>query len=126
MTSRRRWLIAVAVALAVGGLVLLLLRPEPAAPEARDSATQACREVVGFLDAVQRNGPADAALDRLDRAVVRGRAASSTDPAWVSLASGIESVRLAVRQDDRGAARVGVAVVRAECARLGLDLPTAG
>jgi len=41
------------------------------------------------------------------------------DPVWVALLSGVQSVRLGLKDNDPRATRVGIDVVRTQCARLG-------
>lgn len=116
----------VGAVVAVAG-VTLALRPgqgrdlPPGVPaarpdEARREAAGGCAALAEFARLVRRNAPADRVRRVLAEAVRRAEAAADADPRWVALSGGAQSLQLAVARDDAQAARVGVGVVRAECA----------
>jgi hypothetical protein len=80
---------------------------------------RACVALAEFENLLDANAPAKRARDVLDRAVRDAKAAADADPRWVVLASGAQTVDLAIRTDDANAAEVGITVVRQECERTG-------
>ncbi len=123
---RPRLVGAVAIGAVVAGAAgVVLLRPSSGPlpqPSPGRTAAEACRDVQRFFDVVAANGAAAQALQALDRAVVAARQAAAADPTWIALSGGAESLRVAVRADDRQAASVGTAVVRDQCQQAGAPL----
>ena len=125
---RRRSLGALVAGSAIATVVIaVVVWPSPDATETPGpgrSAGDACREVQRFLDVVAANGAATQAVQALDRAVAAARQAADADPTWIALSGGAESLRVAVRADDRQAASVGTSVVREQCRQAGAPLST--
>lgn len=137
MAERRSRLIVAMVAAAAGGVLVVLAvfllsgifpggssSPVDQAGSAR-SAREACRTVRLFLELVRTDAAAHRVLDLLDSAVNAATAAADRDPAWRPLAGGVQAVRLALDEDDPEAARVGLAVVAANCERAGVPIDRA-
>jgi hypothetical protein len=124
-------LVALAVAVGVaGGLVWWTGRDatEPGPPRSEPSlapaaalanAASACVALAEFENLLDANAPAKRAREVLARAVRDAKAAAEADPRWVVLASGAQTLDLAIRTDDANAADVGITVVRQECERTG-------
>ena len=124
---RRTRLLVAGAALAAGAAtattaVLLAREPTelpPVSPAQASAAAQsACTEMTRFEQLVRANAPLDRVRERLGAAERQARTASRGDAAWLALAGGVQSVRLALDADDARAARVGIDVVRSECRRL--------
>ncbi len=118
-------LIALAAAIAAGvGIVFALddapRRSVPAFNPARAErqARVACAALGTFELQVGQNVEARKVLANLDDARRRATDAADRDPRWRSLASGADALGVAIRKDNAAAARVGIDVVRAQCAEL--------
>lgn len=130
---RRRWLIVVAavailVAVAVGVAAAsgvfanrrIVVSSQPALdiPHAEIQARRACADLNRFDRLVKENARGDAILKALATGRREANAATTQDPRWRSLASGADALDAALRTNDARAARVGIDVVRGQCAEL--------
>lgn len=123
--TQRKAVGAVAAAAAVGvtAAAYLLSGRADAPPaltprEAREAATQSCRQLAVFQQLVRANAASDQVRAALARSVSLAKSAATSDPTWIALAGGAESVQVALAADDARAARVGIDVVRAECRKV--------
>lgn len=128
MRPRTRWglaLVSAGVALAVTTATFIVAsedEQEPTAPsltpeQARTAATASCRHIARFEDLIDDDAGTRAVLEALARAEQDAERAAAGDPIWVALASGVQSIRVALDTDSPGAARIGIDVVRTECRR---------
>lgn len=128
MTPRRRTVLAIIGVLAAtaAGLVLLAStdddrRQTPRQldiPRAEQQARAACAAFDTFERQVKQNAPSRTVLATLSDARRRATDAADRDPRWRSLAGGADALGVALRTDNAAAARVGIDVVRAQCAEL--------
>lgn len=108
--------VAAVTAVALVALVLLpIIGSNDSSDPALERARRACEEVEAFERGIEKNDPAEKVLESLSEAEVHAKRAASLDTAWVSLHGGIQSLRLALSEDDPQAAQVGISVVRTEC-----------
>jgi len=88
--------------------------PEHLAP--LELVERACRYVNEELPAqIDRNAPAAEVLADIAVAERYARTAADRDVRWVSLASGVSALEVALTEDDPDAADVAMRVLRAEC-----------
>jgi type II secretory pathway component PulM len=117
--SRKRQIIVLVAAVTAIALVALVLVPIIASDEssdtALDQARQSCGEVEEFERGVEENDPAEEVLKILEEAEKHAERAASLDTAWIPLVGGIQSIRVALNEDDAQAAQVGINVTRIEC-----------
>lgn len=129
MADRRRWLVAVAVAVIAVGAVVVASRPSDESGTRIDIAAgereagAACRDLARFSALAHENASSDDVRDALDDADGRARRALDHDPAWVRLSSAVMALDHAVRRDDPASARTGIDIAREECARLHVAVP---
>jgi hypothetical protein len=108
--------VALVLVLALVGAQILLLKPEdPGLLEAR----KACKSLSLFEQGIERKSGANEVLRNLAEAEKHGKLAANRDPQWVPLLGGIQSVRVALNEDDAQAAQVGIGVTRTECQKTG-------
>ena len=120
-------LAAVLVVAAAGAGAFLLLRDaddehspskrfqfDPAAADV--AARRACQSFGRFEDLVERNASSKDVFAALDEAKAQAELAAEANPRWRSLAGGTDALRLGFKEDDAGATRAGVDVVRGQCA----------
>jgi hypothetical protein len=126
---RRRWTVLVVLAAVLGGIGAVAAlrvrgdhvarRPVPLdIPAAEQLARQACALATTFEDQVKANASSRQVLATADAMRASANDAADRDPRWRSLAGGTDALRLAMRKDDAAAARIGIDVVRAQCADL--------
>lgn len=102
-------------AVALVALVLLPIIGSNSSNTALERARRACEEVDAFEKGIAKNDPAEEVLKSLSEAETHARRAASLDTAWVPLLGGIQSLQVALNEDDPQAAQVGISVVRTEC-----------
>jgi hypothetical protein len=125
VNRRRVLLVAGAVALVVAVVVGLSLRDRggsnglkdvpPDLPRALVHARSACTSMTRVEELVRANASADDVMGEVGRASASGKEAASYDIKWLPLSSGIEAVRVGLKNDDGPAARVGIQSVRGQC-----------
>ena len=93
----------------------------PGAPPGLQAQT-ACANLREVQQLIRTNGAASRVLAFLDAAQTQINAAVAGDPSWLSLQSGIASLERGLRRDDTSATEVGIAIVRDQCRRAGVDL----
>jgi len=128
MRNRRRVLLLVVTLALVTAAVIAyaLLRPdhrlEPPPPldipAAEQKARAACAGLVTFERQVDENARGNAVLGTVDQIRRDATSAADQDARWRSLAGGADALRLAIRTNDGPAARVGIDVLRAQCAEV--------
>jgi hypothetical protein len=115
----RRIVFAALALAALGALTAaLLLRspaPGPHGPAA-DRARAACASADRFIALVDRNASIADAKTELARATRDATRATTLDPMWAPLQSGLETFTVALDNDDAGSANMAVRVVRGRCA----------
>src|SRR3954469_3606831 len=86
--------------------------------------TQRARIACGHVEAVQARVKANSSqrlvFAYLDAAVAEISVAAQTEPIWISLQSGIESIRRGLQKDDQAASELGIAIARDQCRRAGV------
>lgn len=90
-------------------------RPKLTRVEADLAAARACRAFDRFEQLVEDNASGNKVYDAIDEAKESAEQAADANPRWRSLASGTDAVRVGFRNDDAGAARLGIDIVRAQC-----------
>jgi hypothetical protein len=123
----RRVLVLIGLVVVLGGAAGALIvrdrseahrrKPVPLdIPAAEQLARRACAGIATFEQQVDANASAEAVFQTLDGLRSAANAAADRDPRWRSLASGTDALDVALRKNDAAAARVGIDVVRAQCA----------
>jgi hypothetical protein len=87
---------------------------KPADPSLAE-ARKACNILSQFEEGVRKNYRAQEVLRTLGDAERHGKLAAGIDAKWVPLVGGIQSIRIALNNDNPQAAQVGIAVTRTEC-----------
>lgn len=102
-------------------------RPSPLSvgTSPQERARIACREIEAVQAQVKANAERELVFGYMDAAVGEVSVAARTDPVWISLQSGIESLRRGLRTDDEAASELGIAIARDQCRRAGVYLPGA-
>ncbi len=133
-TGRRA---AVAAAILVAGVVLVLvvissasMSPPPTPPPVRagggeDAARMArgaCMDMRDVEALVGQDAPAPRVLRYVRAAVSDISGATATDPTWRSLQSGITAIQQGFHTDNGAMTTLGIAIVRDQCRRTGLQL----
>jgi len=113
----------IALAAVGAGIVFAGANPRRSVPafspaRAEQQARLACAALGTFERQVRQNVEGKKVLANLDEARRRATDAADRDPRWRSLASGADALGVAIRKDDAATARVGIDVVRAQCAEL--------
>jgi hypothetical protein len=87
---------------------------------------QRARIACGHVKSVQAMVKADSSgqlvFAYLDAAVAEISVAAQTEPIWISLQSGIESIRRGLREDKQADSELGIAIARDQCRRAGVFL----
>jgi hypothetical protein len=102
--------------LVTAGVVAWRVVDGPSEPAA-NRALAACAAADRFEASVKGNADIDTVNRHLDAARRNAREAEQDNSRYTGLASGIEALRIALDTDDAQAARIGIDVVRDECAR---------
>lgn len=97
--------------------------PKAAAPTAR--AQLACQYVAAVQKQAKGNADRELVFSYLDAAVREISLAARTEPIWISLQSGIESIQHGLQRDDEAASELGIAIARDQCRRAEVYLPGA-
>lgn len=88
-----------------------------------DRAAAACRVLAQVQGFVADNEDRDTVFAYLEVAKREIATAARQDPIYISLQSGIVSIDRGLREDDAGAAELGVAIARDQCRRADVYLP---
>jgi hypothetical protein len=105
--------VAAVAVVVVAGLFVLRSGDEPTP---REHAVRSCAAADRFDKAVRRNADIDTVNRALDTALGEAQAAEKGNSLYVGLTSGLVSLRVAIDHNDAQAARIGIDVVRTECA----------
>lgn len=102
-------------------------RPSPLSvgTSPQERARIACLDIEAVQAQVTANTERDLVFAYLDASVREISLAARNDPIWISLQSGIESVRRGLQTDDEAASELGIAIARDQCRRAGVYLPGA-
>lgn len=117
--SYQKWMVValVVVAAAVSITVLYFARRARDEPALRE-AKRACLKLEEFQRGVNENDSAERVLADLTEAEKSAKRAADQDQLWIPLLGGVQSIRIALDEDDPAAARVGIVVSRTECAKI--------
>jgi hypothetical protein len=107
--------VAAAVIAGGGAFVLSTRDSKDGDNSARSHAVAACAAADRFDKAIRSNDDIDSVRKELNTALRHAHAAEQKNSLYVGLTSGLEALRVAIDRDDPQAAKVGIAVVRAEC-----------
>jgi hypothetical protein len=132
LSRRAKWIAGGVCVLLAGGITALATlsttKPGPApsvttagaSPNAQ--ARAACLNMAGVQQLVRANANEVQVFDYLDPAETEIAAAAQADSVWLSLQSGIDSLAQGLRNDQAGPAQLGIAIVRDQCRRTGVQL----
>lgn len=112
--------IGLLIAAVLGGAVIVLTGRDdpPTEPIARAAAfgERACDRLDTFERLVKENAAAAKVTEELEAAIADASKAAELDPPrWIPLQSGAKTLEIALEEDDPGATRVGIGVVRSNC-----------
>jgi cytochrome c1 len=85
-------------------------------------AKAACDDIHVVQQLVRDNGSKDLTFTYLAAAREEMNAASSADPVWISLQSGVESIYRGLSKNEAAASELGIAIARDQCRRTGVFL----
>jgi len=135
VTRRTRLSLAFAAALVTAAVIILVVAllthgaartPPPvraqAGQSARQSARDACRDMADVQQLTRQNAAATRVLRYLRIAAADSGAAVARDSTWRSLESGIVALQQSITTNNGALAGTGIAIVRDQCRRTGLDL----
>jgi uncharacterized protein YbjT (DUF2867 family) len=135
MSRRRLIVIAVAALSLVGGLAAWGAlapghgRPKPppallpvgTAPVARAAA--ACHDLESVMAQVTHNASKDRVFSFLDAGRLEIALAAESEPIWLSLQSGLDSIKRGFERNDEASSELGIAIARDQCRRASVYLP---
>ena len=128
-TQRRWWVLGGLIVIA--GLVALFTIPGRGsaipgvvAVSGNASSVQLAHAACENMDSVQKLVKGDASANEvfsyLNTAANQIASAANSDPVWISLQSGIDSVQTGLQKNDANSSSLGIAIVRDQCRRAGV------
>jgi hypothetical protein len=86
-------------------------------------AAAACHDLESVMSQVQHNASKDRVFAFLDAARREIALAAESEPIWLSLQSGLDSIKRGFERNDEASSELGIAIARDQCRRANVYLP---